>query len=144
MVLAQVVVSEAVTELVNMVAERWGYYFGKRAIQSDVMKATTAERAKIRALGQQISAKIGEYLANGIDVREEVRALQGSLTEARIALKEKSAPLYMKIKPLNLALTYLDKLAIPKAIESATGSAVLPRFEVSDAIVKAITKPAKK
>lgn len=132
-----------VTDFINVVSERWGYYFGKRAVQSELMKATTVERATVRALGQKISAKIGEYMENGTDVREEVRSLQGELAKARAELKAKSAPFYEKIRPLNKALTYLDKTAIPQAIEQVTGEKVVPRFQVSDYVVKAITKPKK-
>jgi len=77
---------------VDLVSERWGYYFGKRAVQSELMKATTVERATVRALGQKISAKISEYMENGTDIREEVRSLQGELAKARTVLKEKSTP----------------------------------------------------
>jgi hypothetical protein len=140
---SQVQIPQEVASFINVVSERWGYYFGKRAVQSELMKATTVERATVRALGQKISAKISEYMENGTDVREEVRSLQGELAKARAVLKEKSSPFYEKIRPLNKALTYLDKTAIPQAIEQVTGEKVVPRFQVSDYIVKAITKPKK-
>jgi len=142
---SQVVVtaSEKYKAFVEVVVERWGYYFGKRAIQSELMKATTVERATVRALGRKISAKVNEWMENGTDVREEVRSLQHELAKAKAALKEKSSPFYEKIRPLNKALTYLDKTAIPQAIEQVTGEKVVPRFQVSDYIVKAITKPKK-
>jgi hypothetical protein len=141
---ATVQIPEEVVELINVVAERWGYYFGKRAVQSELMKATTVERATVRALGQKISAKITEYMENGTDVRQEVHTLQGELAKARAVLREKSAPFYEKISPLNKALTYLDKKVIPQAIEKATGEKVLPRLQVSDYIVKALTPKQKK
>lgn len=144
MATSQVVIPKEVTDFINVVSERWGYYFGKRAVQSELMKATTVERATVRATGQKISALIGQYLSEGKDVRSEVSELQGELAKARATLKAKSSPFYEKIRPLNKALTYLDKTAIPQAIEQVTGEKVMPRFQVSDYIVKAITKPKKK
>lgn len=144
MATSQVQIPKEVTDFIKVVAERWGYYFGKRAVQSELMKATTVERATVRALGQKISAKISEYMEKGTDVRKEVRSLQGELAKARAVLKEKSSPFYEKIRPLNKALTYLDKQVIPQTIEQVTGEKVVPRFQVSNYIVKALTKPKKK
>jgi len=140
---SQVAIPQEVASFINVVSERWGYYFGKRAIQSELMKSTTVERATVRAVGQKISAKISEYMENGTDVREEVRSLQGELGKARAVLKEKSAPFYQKIRPLNKALSYLDKTVIPKSIEEVTGQKVIARFQVDKAILDAITKPKK-
>jgi hypothetical protein len=106
------------------------------------MHETIVERAKVRETGQKISAKISEYMEKGTDVREEVRSLQGELAKARAVLKEKSAPFYEKIRPLNKALTYLDKTAIPQALEQVTGEPVTPRFQLSDYVLKAL-KPKK-
>jgi hypothetical protein len=146
MELAQTTVQipEEVAGLINVVAERWGYYFGKRATQSELMKATQVERATVRSFGQKISAKISEYMENGTDVRQEVKTLQGELAKARAVLREKSAPFYEKIRPLNKALSFLDKKVIPDAIEKATGEKILPRYQVSDYIVKALTPKQKK
>jgi hypothetical protein len=141
---ATVQIPEEVAGLINVVAERWGYYFGKRAIQSELMKATQVERATVRSVGMKISAKINEYMENGTDVRTEVKALQGELAKARATLKEKSTPFYEKIRPLNKALSFLDKKVIPEAIEKATGEKILPRYQVSDYIVKALTPKQKK
>jgi hypothetical protein len=102
------------------------------------MKTTTVDRATVRAIGQKISAKISEYMENGTDVRQEVHSLQGELAKARATLNQKSAPFYEKIRPLNKALSYLDKQVIPQAIEKATGEKVIPRYQLSDYIVKAL------
>jgi len=143
--MAQVVIPAEVGQLVNVVAERWGYYLGKRTIQSELMKATTIERAKVRAVGQMISAKMNEYLNSGTDVRQEVAELQSQLAEARTTFKAKATPFYEKIKPLNKVLTFLDKTVIPQAIEQATHEKLTPRFQVSDYVLKALApKPRKK
>jgi len=136
-------IPEEVAGLINLVAERWGYYFGKRVVQSELMRATAVERARVRSIGKQISALISKYLSEGEDVRSEVAKLQGELAEARQVLKQKSAPFYEKMRPLTKALSYLDKTVIPKALEEVTGEKVTPRFQVSDYILKAISKPRK-
>jgi hypothetical protein len=137
-------IPEEVSGLISVVAERWGYYFGKRAIQSELMKATQVERTTVRSIGQKISAKMSEYMENGTDVRQELRSLQGELAKARAVLSDKSAPFYQKIRPLNKALSFLDKQVIPEAIEKATGEKIIPRYQVSDYIVKALTPKPKK
>ena len=129
---------EAQEALVQTVAERWGYYFGKRTTQSQLMKATSAERTQVRAVGKLIKAKIADYLTNGTDVRGDVVSMQGTLKGIREDLSEKSKPFYDKISPLNKALSYLDKVVIPMQIEQATGVKVMPRFQVADYTKKAI------
>jgi len=131
--------------LISTVAERWGYYLGKRTTQSGLMQATSAERTKVREVGKSIKDKIADYLKNGTDVRDEVVSLQVDLEGEQEALSEKSKPFYEKISPLNKALSYLDKVIIPMQIERATGVAVMPRFQVADYTQKAIdaTKASK-
>jgi len=131
-----------VAEFIDIVAERYGYYFGKRAIQSELMRATKAERAEVRLLGQKIGALFGEYLSEGRDVRSEVAQLQKRLAKARENLKVKSAPFYEKMRPLTKALSYMDKVVIPKRLERL-GKPVQPRFQVDETILNAITKPKK-
>lgn len=132
-------IPEEVASLINTVAERWGYYFGRRVTQSELMKATSNERKQVRAIGKLISAKIGEYLSQGTDVREAVTSMQGELAQVRSVLKQKSAPFNAKMSPLNKAITYLDRVVIPQQLEKATGDKVLPRLQVSDYTIRAIT-----
>jgi hypothetical protein len=109
------------------------------------MKTTTVERANVRAIGQMISAKINDYMANGTDVRQEVQSLQQRLAEARTTFKAKATPFYEKIRLLNKVLTFLDKNVIPEAITKATGEQLTPRLQVSDYILTALApKPRKK
>jgi len=135
----EVQIPEQVEALIDTIAERWGYYFGKRTTQSELMKATSAERTKVRTVGNLIKAKITDYLINGADVREEVVSMQGQLKEARATLSEKSKPFYDKVSPLNKALSYLDKVVIPQQLEQVKGEKILPRFQVADYTLKAIT-----
>ena len=134
----QLLIPSEVESLINVVAERWGYYFGKRILQSELMRVTKDERAIVKEIGQKISTKINEYLEKGVDVRDEIRVLQAELTKARATLKEKSEPFYEKIRPLNKALSYLDKEVIPRALEAVTGEKVAPRFQLSDYVIKAL------
>jgi len=133
----QIVIPKEIEDLINAVSERWGYYFGKRALMGELMRATASEIAKIKALNQKISEKISEYM-NGKDVRDEIKALQAELTKVQETYKQKAEPFYAQIKPLNKALSYLDKIVIPNAIEAVTGEKVMPRFQVSENILKAI------
>jgi len=134
----QVVIPKEIEDLINVVSERWGYYFGKRVLMSELMRVTATERAIVRAIGQKIQAKISEYMENGTDVREDVKVLQSELMRVKAALKEKSTPFYEKMRPLNKALSYLDKEVIPRALEAVTGEKVAPRFQLSDNVYKAL------
>jgi len=130
--------------LVDTVAERWGYYLAKRSIQSELMRKTKVERAKVRSLGSDIADRINDWVNNGTDTRKEIRALQGELAQAKQVLKVKSAPFYDRMRPLTKAISYLDKDIIPNQIEQATGEKLTPRFKVSTEIVRALAKPKKK
>ncbi|MEM2613240.1 MAG: hypothetical protein QXO15_03315 [Nitrososphaerota archaeon] len=136
--MAQTLIPTEVAELINLVAERYGYYFGKRLIQSELMRETKEERKTIKEIGKKISEKMSEYLEKGVDVREDICSLQGELARVRAELAQKSAPYYEKLRPLNKALSYLDKEVIPKAIERVTGKKVTPVTQVSDYLLKAI------
>jgi len=133
-------IPEQVATLINVVAERYGYYFGRRALSAKLMLETASERREVQKINKAISGKVNEWMKDGTDTRPEIIALQGELASARAALKQKSAPYYEKISPLVKAVSYLDKIVIPSQIEKATGVAVTPVFQVSDATLKAITK----
>ncbi len=124
--------------LVQTVAERWGYDFGRRTTQSELMTATITERTEVRTVGKNIKGKIADYLKNGTDVRDEVNSLNGQLKEAKEANSEKAKPFYEKIRPLSKAIAYLDRVVIPIQIKDATGEELLPRFQVADYTKKAI------
>lgn len=136
-------IPQEVAGLISVVSERWGYYFAKRVKSAELMKATSPERQKVTKLGKAISEKVGEWMANGTDTRAEITALQTQLGQARAELKEKSAPYYEVMKPLSGAISYLDKILIPSQLQTVTGQPIVPKFQVSADILKAITKPAK-
>lgn len=126
-----VTIPREIAEFIDIVAERYGYYFGKRAIMSELMKTTTEERAKVRELGKKVNKLFEEYIKEGKDVRNEIVNAQRELKKAKAELREKSKPFYEKMRPLNLALSYLDKIVIPSKIEQITGKKVTPIYEVS-------------
>jgi len=134
----QIILPKEVEDLISVVSERWGYYFGKRAIMGELMSATKKEIAAIKALNKKISEKINEYAKDGKDVRSEIKALQAELEKAREAFKQKSEQYYAKLKPLNKALSYLDKIVIPSAIEAVTKEKIMPRYQVSEDLMKVI------
>ncbi|MBA7609115.1 hypothetical protein ES703_16302 [subsurface metagenome] len=131
-------IATAQEALVQTVAERWGYDFGRRTTQSELMTATITERTEVRTVGKNIKGKIADYLKNGTDVRDEVNSLGSQLKEAKEANSVKAKPFYEKIRPLSKAIAYLDKVIIPIQITEATGEKLLPRFQVADYTQKAI------
>jgi len=124
-------------EIITVVAERYGYYFGKRLLQSQILKKTGEERKKVKEITKTISEKISEYLEKGSDVRSEVLSLRQELAKIREAMKEKTSEEMQKIAILNKALSYLDKIVIPAMFERV-GIKIVPRTEVSDYILNAI------
>jgi len=132
-------IPEQVAELINVVAERYGYYFAKRIKTSELMKATAIERREVQRINKAISGKVNEWMKDGTDTRPEIIALQGELASARAALKQKSAPFNDATRPLGKAISYLDKTLIPNQLQAVTGQPVIPKFTVSPEILKAIT-----
>jgi hypothetical protein len=132
-------IPEQVATLINLVAERYGYYFAKRVKTSELMKATAIERSQVARLNKAISEKIGEWRSSGADTREEIASLEAQLTKARDELKGKSAPFNDATRPLGKAISYLDKTLIPNQLQAVTGQPVIPKFTVSPEILKAIT-----
>jgi len=137
-------VPKEVTDFIETVSERWGYYTAKRLIMGELMKATKDERAEVRQLGREVAEKIELFLNKPQkELREAIDSLRGRLAKVREVLREKSAPYYQRMRPLNKALSFLDKVVIPQQIETVTGKAVTPRYRVSKDILEAI-KPKKK
>jgi len=66
------------------------------------------------------------------------------LEEAKANLKAVTKPFYDKIKPLNKALSHLDKVVIPERLKEITGKPITPRFTVSKWLLQAISKPKPK
>ena len=139
----QVAVPENIKVFVDTVAERWGYYAAIRATQSDLMKSTVAERSVVNSLGKSIASKVEAWMATGEDTREPIKELQGKLVDAKAVLKVKGEPFYAKMTEPRKAISYLDKEVIPKQLAEIRGEAVVPRFQVSEAVLRAITKPSK-
>ncbi len=82
-------------------------------------------------------------MESGKDVRGQIRTLQAELGKVRAEYEKKATPFYEKKRPLSKALSYLDKEAIPKALEQVTGQKVIPRFELSEHVLKAIAPKEK-
>lgn len=127
--------------LIDTVAERSAYWFGKKATQMEMSSATEVERRNNRKLGKKINAQIGVYLLNGTDVREGVNTLKDEQEQVRATLKEKRKPFNEKLRPLRKAIAYLDEISIPEQLEKVTGEILKPRFQVADYTLKAIAKP---
>jgi len=121
---------EPVARLVNLVGTRYGIAFGKRLVQSEVVKAASDERTKMRELNKSMNDKIGAYLETGADVRDDVKGLIAKKAGVQKDIAEKSKPWAGQISSLGAALSYVDKVAIPQAYSSATGKQIVPIMEV--------------
>jgi hypothetical protein len=134
-----VAVPEEYKAFVDLVAERWGYYFGKRAISKEKKEATKTEKGQVDSLKEKLGKLIGELISNKeADNRDTIRITQLELQKAEAELALKREPFNIKARPLNRALRYMDDVAIPKRIQELTGTAVTPRFQLSNDILKSI------
>jgi len=134
---------EKVQELIDLVYERYGYYFGKRAVMSRMFKETTTERQKLRELSREKSGLIALYLKTGKDVRKELSGLQNEINRTRGILRKKSAPYWDTIRPLNQALSFMDKQLIPAKLEEVTGRPVEARVQLSAQLAKEVNVSKK-
>ena len=132
-------IPENIKSFIDTVAERYGYYFGKRVLLSQMFKETKEERNKVRSIRKQISKLQEEYIKSGKNVRRELKALYEQLNDARKVLSEKSKPFYNQIKPLNQALSFMDKVVIPAKLKEL-GREVKPLTTVSPSLSKRLIK----
>lgn len=135
--MAQIQIPEEIATLVDTVAQRYGYDLGRRLTQKEMMKSTTKELGAIRSVRASIRNEFKAYLEEGVDVREKIISLQKVLKTAREKYRVKADPYLDKIRPLRKAVSHLDKV-IPEQIERATGEKVIPKFKVSEELMKAI------
>jgi len=132
-----------VANLINVVAERYGYYFATRKIQSELFRETKEERKKVQNLRKTIQNLVNEMVYDGKDHRKTIKELQKQLFEAKKQLKSKSAPFYEKKRPLIKAISLLDKEIIPQKLQEV-GKKIEPRYTLSDWIKKELVKRQKK
>jgi len=123
----------------DLVAERFGYFMGRRLTQQEMNEKTEEERKAVREVRKSIN--IEEFIQNS-----DLEGYKGKLQEldaARNVVKEKSKPFREKISPLGKAIRFLDNVAIPDALKEL-GTPVQPRFSISDYIEKQLAQQKKK
>jgi len=126
----------------DLVAERWGYFMGRRLTQQDMTQKTEAERKAVAEIRKDIS---GDNLKT-IITKGDIKTFEAKLSAvktAREALNKASKPFREKISPLAKAQKYLDNVAIPDALKEL-GTPVQPRFSLSKWIGDAIASQKKK
>jgi len=138
-----VVDTQALQEaFVELVAERWGYYVGRRLTQQEMATATKDQAKAVRELVKTVNTKIEEYIENASDdLKTEILTGRKSLAEAKKTVKEARAPFMKKIAPLAKAVRYCDSVAIPDSLKEL-GHPIQPRFSLSEWVQDAI-KPKK-
>ena len=123
----------------DLVAERFGYFMGRRLTQQEMNEKTEEERKAVREVRKSIN--IEEFIQNS-DLEGYKSKLQ-ELDAARKVVSEKAKPFREKISPLTKAVRFLDNVAIPDALKEL-GCPVQPRFSISDYIEKQLAQQKKK
>jgi len=138
-----VVDTQALREaFVELVAERWGYYVGRRVTQQDMATATKDQSKAVRDLSKKVNEAIEGYIAEpSDDLRTQILNGRKAVGEAKKVLKTARAPFMKKISPLAKAVRYCDNVAIPDSLKEL-GHPIQPRFSLSDWVTDAI-KPKK-
>lgn len=115
----------------DIVAERWGYFLGRRVKRQEMNEHTKKERKQAREIRKEIKDSIPKWIENSnIETFQKKTA---ELTEAQKKVREKSKPFRTKyLNPLRKAQKYLDTVVIPDALHEITGEALTPRFSLSD------------
>jgi len=126
----------------DLVAERFGYFMGRRLTQQDMTTKTEAERKAVAEIRKEITGdNLKTIIANG-DVKTYETHIS-KMKEAHEALSKVAKPFREKISPLAKAQRYLDNVAIPDALKEL-GTPVQPRFGLSEWITKTLAQAKKK
>lgn len=127
----------------DLVAERFGYFLGRRMKQAEMNEATKEERKAVSEVRERISGENLEKLISDGDITS-YKATLSELSEARKTVNSKAKPFRDKISPLAKATRYIDSVAIPDSLKEL-GTPIQPRFSLSDWVGKALqTQKAKK
>jgi len=126
----------------DLVAERTGYFLGRRLKQTELTEATKTEREAVRDIREEIT---GDNLVTIIN-ESNIAGYNDALTRlkaAREVVTKKAKPFREKITPLAKAQKYMDNVAIPDALKEL-GAPVAPRFSLSKWVKNAIETEKKK
>jgi len=126
----------------DLVAERWGYFMGRRLTQQDMTEKTEAERKAVAEVRKAIAGDNLKAIISKADIKTYESTL-AKIKEAREILNKAAKPFREKISPLAKAQKYLDNVAIPDALKEL-GTPVQPRFSLSKWIGDALASQKKK
>jgi len=126
----------------DLVAERFGYFMGRRLTQQDMTEKTAAERKAVAEIRKEITGDNLKTIIANADVKTYESKLV-ALKSARETLSKAAKPFREKITPLAKAQRYLDNVAIPDALKEI-GAPVQPRFALSEWITKTLAEAKKK
>lgn len=126
----------------DLIAERWGYFMGRRLTQEDMSNKTEAERKAVAEIRKNITGDNLKTIITKADVKTYESTL-AKIKTARETLNTASKPFREKISPLAKAQKYLDNVAIPDALKEL-GTPVQPRFSLSKWIGDALASQKKK
>ena len=125
----------------DIVAERMGYFLGRRLTQTDMSDKTETERKAVATIRKDIKTNIPTWIKDA-----NIEAYNKKNAELKVAsekLSKVSEPFRKKISPLAKAQKYLDNVAIPDALKQL-GTPVQPRFSLSKWINDTLEQEKKK
>ena len=128
-----------VREYLELSAEWFGYYFGKKVIN----KQKNIETRDLRAQRKIIKAKIDklnkDYLEKGKNVRKELKVLYAQLNKVSREIREKNKPFNEQLKPLNQALRVLREAVLPAKL-TQLGYTIKPKFQVRKELLEMLKR----
>jgi len=126
----------------DLVAERWGYFMGRRLTAEEMSNKTEAERKAVAEVRKAITGDNLKTIISKADVKTYESTL-AKIKEARETLNTAAKPFREKIAPLAKAQRYMDNVAIPDGLKEL-GAPVQPRFSLSKWIGDALASQKKK
>lgn len=129
---------------VALVAERYGYWAGRRAKQVEMNEATKEEREKATKLREGIREDIEVYLKTPKkDIAKKIVGDREALAETMNVVNAKAKPFRQAMSPLGKAIRYLDVVAIPDALKELDHP-VKPIFSLSGWVIERLEAQKKK
>lgn len=146
---AKALTEEQVKDLIgfrDLVAERFGYFMGRRLKQQEMNEKTAADSKIIRERRKAIASGYNNYYEEDVThtdalkkIKAEITANEKALKKPLEDLKKAREPFQEAIKPLAQAVRYIDTVVIPDALQEM-GKKVAPITEVSPEITRALAE----
>lgn len=147
-----------VAYLVETIGKRYGMWFGKKLVLKEANTATKDLSKDIRQvakdlkpLNEALNSKIGAYIENGADVREEVKGIvaqRKELNDKRKTLVDQKTtarlPFADTMSGLSDGISYLDYNVVPIAFQKATGNPIMPITVCPPDLVAEMAEAAKR